>query len=93
MSYVIMLSDREVADLGWLVNHGYWPDEAYDEMTLHEDEEQDEPREPSNEQRRWVIPEHAAWSIIDMSLDDEAYLTCCGGDLLLKLVDLEGRIV
>jgi hypothetical protein len=40
----------------------------------------------------FIIPEHAAWSLIDLR-DDEAYLTCLADPLLSKILDLENQIV
>jgi hypothetical protein len=86
--YELRLTGREVETLAWLVDRGYFPEVVYDEMQLAENE--DEPS--SHTESTYIIPEHAAWSLIDMR-DDEAYLTCLGDPLLSKILDLENQIV
>ncbi len=92
-AYEINLSDAEVNTLAWLSDRGYWPDEAYDAMSLHESEVE-EGSTDLGKLRRWEIPEHAAWSITELANEDpDAFLTCCGSPLLEKLVELWQSIV
>lgn len=81
--YRLNLSPDELTTLGWLVNHGYYPEEAWKEM-YQEDEDTDE----------WLIPEWAAWSITDHEREDPgSFLACCGEPLLGKLIELWQEIV
>lgn len=86
--YTLRLTDGELRSLAWAVNRGYWPEEAYD--ALETDDEGDGP-EPAGG-RLYRLPEHAAWSILE-DCTEEGYLTCIGGELLDKLLALEGEIV
>lgn len=91
MAYTLKLTDEEVSHLGWLVNHGYFPEETYNAMHLADGQDEDAPGE-----KEWEIPEHAAWAISQAREDDphgEALFACTGGPLLDKLVEFEGRIV
>lgn len=94
--YRINLTDAEMRTLAWAAAHGYFPEEAYDEMHLADDAfDPDDPDEvPMHMERPWVIPEAAAWSIPTLREEDpDACFACIGGDLLEKLVDLEEKIV
>lgn len=90
-AYQLELTNREVEDLGWASDKGYWPIEAYDDLSLADGEPEDVgPDVP----RVWELGEPAAREILSLSEDDsEAYLTCLGGSLLSKLLKLEGEIV
>ena len=93
MTYEILLSSDELDTLGWLVTHGYYPEDAYGELELRDDQPEREDVDRSTE-LVYLLPEHAAWSIIQFQEDDPCgYLSCCGGRLLGKLVDLEMSIV
>jgi hypothetical protein len=90
MAYYLMLTDREVADLGWFADRGYFPKEIYDAMFLADGE----PEEGDYGERKWEFEEHIAWSLLELRDDDpDAYLSCMGGTLLEKIVALEGQIV
>ena len=81
--YELKLTDREVSTLAWLTNRGYFPAELFDEMYTSE-----------NDPELWLIPEHAAWSLLDLREDDpDAYLTCLGDPLLSKILKLESEII
>jgi len=42
----------------------------------------------------WIIPEPAAWSLIELREEDpDAYLACMCGDLLGKIIELENKII
>jgi hypothetical protein len=86
--YELKLTGKEVEILDWLVARGYFPEVLFDEMYLEENE--DEPI--ADRESTYIIPEHAAWSLVDMR-DDEAYLSCLGEPLLSKILDLENQIV
>jgi len=91
MSYSIRLTDSELETLGWAASRGYWPADAFDALAFGESE----PEEAADGQERlWLLPKHAAWSITEMAADDpHAYLTCIGEPLLGKLLMLESQIV
>lgn len=90
-AYTISLNDREVSALAWAVDRGYFPEEAYDKMSLADGEQEDV---GSNTQRMWEIPESAAWSISSMLEDDpDAFLSSIGGELHDKVMKLVEKIV
>lgn len=81
--YELRLTDREVDTLGWLADRGYFPELLFDEMFTSE-----------NDPELYLIPEHAAWSLIDLRENDpDAYLSCLGDPLLSKIIKLEQDIV
>lgn len=89
--YHIILTDAEVETLAWAADRGYFPIETYDAMHLADGEPEDV---ASNVERKWLIPEHAAWAITQLREEDEhACFTCIGDPLLSKLLDLENSIV
>lgn len=84
--YEITLTDDEVSHLGWLVNHGYFPEETY--AAMYDKDEEDAP------EKVYFIPEHAAWAIARQREDDPHSLFACTGQPLLdKLLKLEDSIV
>lgn len=91
--YEIILTGEEINHLSWLVNHGYFPTETYDALTLADGEPDDE--EISDKlPRKWQIPEHAAWAISQHREEDpDSLFACTGGELLTKLIALENSIV
>lgn len=98
--YDIELNGYEISTLWWMVQRGYFPEEAFDGLELVNEETYLESMNAVQEHEqlkvdiKWRIPEHAAWSILQLRDDDpDAYLTCCGGTLLPKLVELEQSIV
>jgi hypothetical protein len=89
--YSLMLTDAEVETLAWLADRGYFPGELYDAMDPAEGEPEEVPRDI---ERRWVFPEHAAWSLTQLQEDDpDAYLANLGDPLLGKILELEQKIV
>jgi len=89
MFYYLKLTNRELEDLGWLTNRGYFPAELYDKLELIDDHDNQRDVEYT-----YRIPEHAAWSLSMLREDDpDAYLTCLGGSLLDKILKLESEIV
>jgi hypothetical protein len=89
--YSLMLTDAEVETLAWLADRGYFPTELYDAMDPAEGEPEEVDR---NVERRWVFPEHAAWSLKQLEEDDpDAYLANLGDPLLGKILELEQNIV
>ena len=91
MAYDLVLTDNEKNTLAWCTDRGYFPEEAYDALTLADGE----PEEVGyNTPRNWTMPEHAAWSIGELRENDPcACFACIGGDLLTRLLDLEESIV
>ena len=86
MKYRIELTDPELNDLAWLTDKGYWPADAYDGLTLADDQPESVGR---NENRTWELSEPAAWSITVAGDDDGGcFLSCCGDPLLSKLLAL-----
>ena len=91
MAYSLMLTDAEVKDLGWFADRGYFPKEIYDGMGLADGEPEDV---APNVERKWEFEEHVAWSLTELREEDpDAYLSCMGGRLLEKVVELESQIV
>lgn len=88
--YKLKLNSKEVETLGWLADRGYFPTELYDGMFLDEGED-----EPSiDRESTYIIPEHIAWSLLELrDSDSDAYLSCLGDPLLSKIAKLEGEIV
>jgi len=93
--YQLRVSDAELKTLGWLANHGYFPDVLYDAMHLADGEpDPDDGNVDYTLERTWLIPEYAAWSLLDLRDEDpDAYLSCLGGELLEKILQLEMEIV
>lgn len=91
MSYQIRLTDREVETLAWATDRGYFPEEAYDDLSLKDGESEEVDK---NTLRTWELSEAAAWSIPMAREEDEyALFNSIGGDLLNKLCELEHSIV
>ena len=89
--YNIILTDDEMNHLGWLVNHGYFPQETYDGLTMVDDEPEDV---ESGIERKWEMEESAAWPILQMQEDDpDALFNCTAQPLLGKLRKLQEEIV
>jgi len=89
--YYLDLTDDEMRTLAWAVDHGYFPEEAYDELELRDDQPE---RAPPGQTRAWQLPEHAAWSItMHREEDPDSLYACIGGELLEKLIELENKIV
>jgi hypothetical protein len=85
--YTIKLSSQELADLDWLAGRGYFPTEIIDSLILAS-------RDENGKYITYHIPEHAAWSLLELRENDpDAYLTCMGGELLDKVLKLEAEIV
>lgn len=101
MSYSIKLTDGEIADLSWAVNHGYFPKETYHAMDLSESEAIERERAEEygatlDQNREWTyeIPEHAAWAIsMQYEENPESLFACMGGNLLSKLRTLQDSII
>lgn len=106
MTYKIKLTDAEMETLGWLTDRGYFPEETYDGMVPilcrcgHDEHEGQCPAHDGCwcdsfvTERTWNIPEPAAWSILTQREEDpDSLYTCCGGELLEKLLKLEEEIV
>ncbi len=99
MSYFIKLTAAEIKTLGWVANRGYLPKETFDAMNITaEDQEKIEAMEAANEvndfEATYEIPEHAVWAISDLRENDpDAFYACLGGELLVKLLNLENSIV
>ena len=89
--YTVHLTDDEIATLGWLSDRGYFPDEAYDNLSLADNQAEEV---ASHIERVWELEEHAAWSITDLLNEDPgAYLACCGSPLYEKITHLTNQIV
>ncbi len=87
--YHLKLTNRELEDLAWLTNRGYFPEELYNGLELINDHD-DQP----DIEYTYQIPEHTAWSLLMLREDDpDAYLSCLGGPLLDKILQLESEIV
>ena len=92
--YTIELSGAEIGTLDWLEARGYFPKEILNAMVLADGEVEDHEEMPETLQRKWIIPEHAAWSLLTLREDDpDAYLACLGEPLLGKVLALERQIV
>jgi len=94
--YSLLLTDREVSDLGFLADRGYFPSEIYDDMALADGEfdPDDSSEVPADLERRWEFSESVAWSLpLLRESDPDAYLSCLGGDLLDKVLKLAESIV
>ena len=93
--YKILVSEWECESLNWLALRGYFPQEMADciwrSIATYQDAENCLDRK-----RPWNvgIPEHVAWSLLELRENDpDAYLACLGGDMLEKVLKLEGEIV
>ena len=96
--YELRLTDKEVEDLAWLADRGYFPGEIYDNMYLangfDETELTEKQRNDPNFEKTWLIEEHIAWELIFLrEKDPDAYLACLGGNLLEKIIELENQII
>lgn len=101
--YILSLSHNECKDLMWAADRGYFPEDLVRHLQSKMSELWDQHHAmPTsthyhtlmNEQHLVEIPEHLVWSLMDMREDNpEAYLTCIGGDLLVKITTLELAIV
>lgn len=89
--YKIKLNDDEIRTLGWCAVRGYFPEEAYDGLTLADGE----PEEVAGGvERVWELEEHEAWSIpLLMEEDPDSFGACMGTYLIGKVLDLWERIV
>lgn len=85
--YTLKLTKPEVNALAWLTDRGYFPAEIYDNMRTMG-------IQPKSNLEIFHIPEHFAWSLIELRDNDpDAYLTCLGEPLLTKILELEESIV
>ena len=88
MSYTLRLTPSDVLALDWCADRGYVPDELADlGGRALEDVTTDEPVEVP-------IPEHVAWTLLELRDEDpDAYLACVGSDLRGRLLALEAEVV
>jgi hypothetical protein len=86
MSYLLSLTDAELATLEWAVNHGYFPEETYQGMI---------PVGSAEDPGEYVyeVNEHAAWAILEWRDSNADLYACIGQPLLGKLLKLEEEIV
>ena len=95
--YTLRLTPDERDTLGWAVNHGYFPQDAWYALTPAENWPGDADGFPAPDADGFItyqLPEWAAWSISQLREEDpDACFACIGGDLLHRLLELEAAII
>ncbi len=86
--YQLTITTAERLALEWAAQRGYFPRAILRGMMPVEGTRE------CDDEITYTMPEHVAWSLLELREEDpDAYLACIGRPLLGRILDLEASIV